>query len=62
MVKGEERTEESWDGTASVGGLETPMGGYLFSRCAEDEERARQCFRFLDEGGLGRDVSEGSVA
>ena len=38
------------------------MGGYLCSRCAEDEERARQCFRFLDEGDLGGDVSEGSVA
>lgn len=37
------------------------IGGYLFSHCAEDEESAGQCFGFLDEGGLGRGVSEGSV-
>ena len=29
MVKREERTEESWDGTASVGGEETADGGIL---------------------------------
>ena len=50
MVKGEERTEESWDWTASVGGEETADGGkcFVFPVALRDEERARQCFRFLD--------------